>query len=86
MNAEFAWSVIILFVALVLGGVAIGLYFFWKDKDDYDKNKKIIVWSVAISSGVVLVFGVLLMIWAIYKRGNTDVAKRTAAQNKSTTK
>ncbi len=92
MNSEFAWSVIVLFIALVLGGVAVGLYFYWKDKvvkdkdgmdtDDYDKNKKIIVWSIAISSGVILVFGVLLMIWAIHKRGHTDVAKRTAAQNK----
>lgn len=67
MNREFSWSVIVIFIALILGGVAIGLYFFWKDNMEYKKDNQYIVWSIAIAGGVTLVFGVLLMIWAVHK-------------------
>lgn len=72
MNPEFAWSIIVIFIALVLGAVAIGMYFYLKEEKEYDTNYKHIVWSIAISGGVILVFGILLMIWAIHKSETVD--------------
>lgn len=81
MNPEFVWAIIVIVVALILGGAAIGLYFFWKDEKDYDENKKLIVWSIAIAAIITVICGILLLIWGIYKRGHMNVAKRTAKQN-----
>jgi len=82
MNPEFVWAIIVIFLALALGAAAIGLYFYWKDDKDYDENKKIIVWGLAIGSIVTIICGILLLVWGIQKKRHIDTTKKTAKQNK----
>lgn len=81
MNPEFVWAIIVIFLALALAAAAIGLYFFWKDDNDYDENKKIVVWGLAIGSIVTIICGILLLVWGIQKKRHIDVTKKTAKQN-----
>jgi len=81
MNPEFVWAIIVIFLALALGAAAIGLYFYWKDDKDYDENKKIIVWGLAIGSIITIICGILLLVWGIQKKRHIDTTKKTAKQN-----
>jgi len=85
MNPEFVWAIIVIFLALALGAAAIGLYFYWKDNKDYDENKKIIVWGLAIGSIVTIICGILLLVWGIQKKRHIDTTKKTAKQNDTIT-
>lgn len=75
MNPEFVWAIIVIFLALALGAAAIGLYFYWKDDKDYDENKKIIVWGLAIGSIVTIICDILLLVWGIQKKRHIDTTK-----------
>jgi len=58
---------IITVVSIVAIGVAIALYLWWKDRDDYDE-KKIIVWSVAAAGALGLLFGIIFVIWGAFQK------------------
>lgn len=81
MNSEFAWSVMVIFLAFILGAIALGLYWYWKNNKDYKENHQIIVWIFAITAGVTLIFGILMMIWASHKKNTTNLERRIIAQN-----
>lgn len=85
MNPEFVWAIIVIFLALALAAAAIGLYFYWKDNKDYDENKKIIVWGLAIGSIVTIICGILLLVWGIQKKRHIDTTKKIAKQNDKST-
>lgn len=80
MNPEFVWAIIVIFLALALAAAAIGLYFYWKDNKDYDENKKIIVWGLAIGSIVTIICGILLLVWGIQKKRHIDTKKKIEKQ------
>lgn len=77
MNAEFGWSIAIIVFGLLIGGVAIALYFYWKNRSDFKKEGEVIVWSLAIASFVVLILGLAIMVWAISKRADKDVSEKS---------
>lgn len=77
MNAEFGWSIAIIVFGLLIGGVAIALYFYWKTRSDFKKEGEVIVWSLAIASFVVLILGLAIMVWAISKRVDKDVSEKS---------
>lgn len=77
MNAEFGWSIAIIVFGLLIGGVAIALYFYWKNRSDFKKEGEVIVWSLAIASFVVLILGLAIMVWAISKRVDKDVSEKS---------
>ena len=81
MNTGFIWGLIICFVSIVIIGVAIALYFLWKDRDDYDEEKKIIVWSVAAAGGLTLIFGIIFVIWGAGKKESDDSTRRAIVKN-----
>lgn len=85
MNPEFVWAIIVIFLALALAAAAIGLYFYWKDNKDYDENKKIIVWGLAIGSIVTIICGILLLVWGIQKKRHIDTTKKIAKQSQPAT-
>ena len=77
MNAEFGWSIAIIIFGLLLGGIAIALYVYWKDRSDFKKEGEVIVWSVVIAAFVVLLVGLAMMVWSISKRADKDVSERS---------
>jgi len=77
MNAEFGWSIAIIIFGLLIGGVAIALYVYWKDRSDFKKEGEVIVWSVAIAAFVVLLIGLAMMVWSISKRADKKVSERS---------
>ena len=77
MNAEFGWSIAIIVFGLLIGGIAIALYFYWKNRSDFKKEGEVIVWSLAIASFVVLILGLAIMVWAISKRVDKDVSEKS---------
>jgi len=82
MNSEFIWGMIITVVCIIIIGVGIALYFFWKDRDDYDKEKKVIVWSIVAAGALGLLFGIIFVIWGASKKESTDATKKIIEESK----
>jgi len=80
MNTGFIWGMIICVVSIIIIGIAIALYFVWKDRDDYDEDKKIIVWSVAAAGGLALIFGIIFVIWGAGKKESDDATQESIRQ------
>ncbi len=81
MNSEFKWGMIVAVLSIIIIGIAIGLYLFWKDKKDYDSDKKIIVWSVVAAGSLALLFGIIFIIWGATKKETTDTTTRSVVQS-----
>lgn len=67
MNFEFGWSIAIIFFSLLILGISIGLYLYWKDKSDYKSENQHIVWSISIAGLALLLVGIGMMVWSISK-------------------
>ena len=67
MNSEFGWSIAIIFFSLLILGISIGLYLYWKDNSDYKSENQHIVWSISIAGLALLLVGIGMMVWSISK-------------------
>lgn len=67
MNSEFGWSIAIIFFSLLILGISIGLYLYWKNKSDYKSEIQHIVWSISIAGLALLLVGIGMMVWSISK-------------------
>lgn len=81
MNNGFIWGMIICVVSIIIIAIAIALYFIWKERKDYDEDKKYIVWSVAAAGVLGLLFGIIFVIWGASKKESDDSVQKAIRQN-----
>ena len=81
MNKGFIWGMIICVVSIIIIAIAIALYFIWKERKDYDEDKKYTVWGVAGAGVLGLLFGIIFVIWGASKKESDDSVQKAVRQN-----